>query len=176
MKPHVSMPNRCFMMLPDLPCPHHWWPCWTLQNMCFTMFQPLGHQKHHVFPSFQQSPIPPTIDSHSGPLQNTCFTMFEPLGHQKLRVFRSLGSDGSDGQVCRMIGRSWLSKVAQKCPKSLPLGISFWQSSVKQRHPERDGSQVALLVTFFDVSWRVRPSIRSRRRNRNTVFHFRPGL
>ena len=63
-----------------------------LQNMCFTMFQPLGHQKHHVFPSFQQSPIPPTIDSHSGTLQNMCPMMFQPLHHQKHRVFQSFRS------------------------------------------------------------------------------------
>ena len=51
--------------------------------------------------------------------------MFEPLGHQKRRVFSSLGRDGSDGQVCRMIERSWLSEVTQKCTKRRPFGVTF---------------------------------------------------
>ena len=56
----------------------------------------------------------PAAHGHSGPLQKTCFRMFAPLGHSNHCVFRSLRSNGSAGQVCRMIGRSWLSKVSQK--------------------------------------------------------------
>ena len=72
-----------------------------------------------------QGPRALAANGHSGPLQNMCFTMFEPLGHEKYCVFRTLGRDGSDGQVCRMIGRSWLFKVTQKRPKRLPFGNTF---------------------------------------------------
>ena len=72
-----------------------------------------------------QRPRALAADGHSGPLQNTCFTMFKPLDHQKRRVLQSLGRDGFDGQVCRMIGRSWLSKMTQKCAKRLPFGVTF---------------------------------------------------
>ena len=75
--------------------------------------------------------------------------MFEPLGHQKRRVFRSLGRDGSDGQACREIGPSSSSKTTQKWLKRIPFGATFRQSSVKQRHPERDGSQVGCFFAFL---------------------------
>ena len=75
--------------------------------------------------------------------------MFEPLGHQKRCVFRSLGSYGSDGQVCRMIGPSWSSKMDQNCPRGLPFDASFSRFSIKQRHPEREVSQVTFILRFW---------------------------
>ena len=66
-----------------------------------------------------------TTDGHAGSLQNTCFTMFQPLGHEKRHVFQSLRCDGSDSQVCRMIGLSWSSKMAQNCSRGLPFDVTF---------------------------------------------------
>ena len=46
------MPNRCFTSPPQcaaLAADGHVGP---LQNTCFTMLKPLGHQKHRVFQSF----------------------------------------------------------------------------------------------------------------------------
>ena len=44
-----------------------------------------------------------------------------------------------------MIGPS----CSQKCPKGLSFDALFSQFSVKQRHPERDGSQVAFPFCFL---------------------------
>jgi len=48
-KPHFYMKHRCFPSTPEGRRTRRRIPFWGLQNMCFTRFRPLGHQKRSVF-------------------------------------------------------------------------------------------------------------------------------
>ena len=93
--------------------------------------------------------------------QNTCFSVFTALGLEKRSVLLCLGRSGSKGQSCHVPGASWPSKSPQIASKVLVLLylLAWWFEG-------------RVFFAFCVVFSRVRPSIRSRRRSRNAVFHF----
>ena len=79
------------------------------------------------------------------------------------------------GRLVMCLGRLGHQKLSKRVPKASLL-MSFFDICFVKTVILSVLVRRSRFLRFCVVFWRVRPSIRSRRRSRNAVFHFRCGL
>ena len=128
--------------------------------------------------TFSLSPREPralAAEFHSGASKTRVLRCLDTWTLKNVVFSRVLGVMAPMGRLVTGLVHLGRQNHPKRNPKGSLLMSLVDTFSITKQHPERDRSQVAFSM-FFVVFWRVRPSVRSRRRNRNTIFHVRRGL